>query len=88
MSGVKVIIMKSFETPRPPEKVWEKAILYDCYLFDSRWPVCGYRLLWVIVGRKWVKLCTPVTNKKWRMRRTDWDKTKHKVFIKQENDDD
>ena len=67
--------------PRPPEKVWAEAKLYRCDLYDTRWPVCGTRLIWVVVGRKWVKLCTPIQHDKWRIKRTDWDNIR-KEFIR------
>ena len=75
-------------TPRPPEKVWQKAVLYFCDLYDHRWPVCGWRLVWVIVGRKWVKCCTPIQHQKWRMKRADWDKTYKEIFVKKEIDNE
>ena len=75
-------------TPRPLEKVWQKAVLYFCDLYDYRWPVCGWRLVWVIVGRKWVKCCTPIQHQKWRMKRADWDKTYKEIFVKKEIDNE
>tara|TARA_E500000305_G_scaffold105720_1_gene103458 strand:+ start:867 stop:1181 length:315 start_codon:yes stop_codon:yes gene_type:complete len=75
-------------TPRPPEKTWADAKLYRCDLYDTRYPVCGTRLVWVNVGWKWVRLCTPIQHDKWRIRRAEWDKIPHDLFVKKENDDD
>ena len=71
---------------RPPEKTWSDAQLYRCDLYDTRYPVCGTRLVWVVVGRKWVRFCTPIQHDKWRIRREEWDKIPHELFVK-ENDD-
>ena len=72
---------------RPPEKTWSDAQLYRCDLYDTRYPVCGTRLVWVVVGRKWVRFCTPIQHDKWRIRRDDWDKIPHELFVKKEIDD-
>lgn len=66
---------KRMKTPRPPEATWRTARLYRADLYNVRWPVCGCRLVWAVVGRKWVRLCTPITNIKWRMKRSEWDAT-------------
>ena len=75
-------------TPRPPEKTWADAKLYRCDLYDTRYPVCGTRLVWVNVGWKWVRLCTPIQHDKWRIRRAEWDKIPHDLFVKDEEIDD
>ena len=40
---------------------------------DVRYPICGYRNVWVLIGRKWVRCCEPITWKKFKMKREDWD---------------
>jgi len=70
-------------TPRPPEKVWANAKLYRCDFYDTRYP----RLVWVNVGRKWVRFCTPVQHDKWRIRREEWDNNiPHELFVRDEDD--
>jgi len=64
---------KSKKLKKPREASWRSSLLYRVHLFDSRWPVCGFRLVWAVVGYKWVRICTPITNIKFKMRRTDWD---------------
>jgi hypothetical protein len=59
---------------RPKEAAWDNAKLYRVDFFDMRLPVSGTRLVWAVVGYKWVRICTPVQNKKFRMRRGEWDK--------------
>ena len=73
---------------QPTEATWANAKLYRCDLYDTRHPVSGTRLVWVVVGRKWVRLCTPKQHQKWRMKRADWDKTYKEIFVKKEIDDD
>ena len=73
--------------PRPPEATWADAKLYRCDLYDTRYPVCGTRLVWVVVGWKWVRLCTPVQNHKWRIRRAEWDKIPHELQERDKGDD-
>jgi hypothetical protein len=69
--------------PRPMEATWKNAKLYRVHLMDSRWPVCGTRLVWAIVGYKWVRICTPIQNTKFRMRRADWDNLSTRDFIRE-----
>ena len=70
---------------QPTEATWANAKLYRCDLYDTRHPVSGTRLVWVVVGRKCVILCTPIQHQKWRIRRDDWDKIPHELFV--EDDD-
>lgn len=65
---------KKSVTPKPTEKSWANAVLHKVYL-GLRAPagMAGLRLVWAIVGYKWVRLRTPVTNVKLRMPRSDWD---------------
>ena len=51
---------KRFKTPKPSEATWRTARLYWADFYNVKWPVCGNRLVWAVVGRKWVRLCTPV----------------------------
>ena len=83
---VKVIIMKLSHNWKPTEKTWADAKLYRCDLYDTRYPVCGTRLVWVVVGRKWVRFCTPIQHDKWRIRREEWDKIPHELFVKEIDD--
>ncbi len=60
---------------KPAEKTWTTASLYQVYLgLNAPAGMAGCRLVWAVVGYKWVRLCTPITNIKHRMRRTEWDK--------------
>ena len=74
-------------TPRPVEATWSKAKLYKVDLYNVKWPRCGTRLVWAVVGRKWVRVCIPIELIKFRMRRDEWDTIPHELF-EQENDDD
>lgn len=66
---------KSALTPKPIEKTWANAILHSVYLgLGSPAGMAGHRLVWAVVGYKWVRLCTPITKIKHRMRRSEWDK--------------
>jgi len=67
-------------TPRPAGKVWSEAGLYQVDLYSTKYPVCGTRHVWAVVGRKWVKVCTPIQNDKWRMSRTEWDAIPSKLI--------
>jgi len=60
--------------PKPKEATWNTAKLYRVDFYDMRLPVSGTRLVWAVVGRKWVRVCTPIQNKKFRMRVSEWDK--------------
>ena len=72
---------------QPTEATWSTAKLYRCDLYDTRYPVSGTRLVWVVVGRKWVRLCTPIQHSKWRIRREEWDNIPHELFVKDEDDE-
>ena len=58
---------------RPSGKKWLKAELWYLKLWDKRWPVCGYRLCWVVKGHKRVSLSTGIMQTKINMRMQDWD---------------
>ena len=60
-------------TPKPQEKTWDSAKLYKVDFFDVRFPVSGTRLVWAVVGRKWVRICLPIVLKKFRVSRKLWD---------------
>jgi len=71
---------------KPKEAAWDNAKLYRVDFFDMRLPVSGTRLVWAVVGYKWVRICTPVQNKKFRMRRSEWDKMSTQLI--KETDDE
>ena len=71
---------------RPKEAAWDNAKLYRVDFFDMRLPVSGTRLVWAVVGYKWVRICTPVQNKKFRMRRGEWNKMSTQLI--KETDDE
>ena len=60
-------------TPKPKEKVWTNSKLYTIYIMDVRYPICGYRNVWVLIGRKWVRCCEPISWKKFRMKLEDFN---------------
>ena len=57
----------------PKGNVWNNAEMYKVYLNLPRLRLCGTRLLWVVVGRKWVKLCTLVEDTKMRISINEWN---------------
>jgi len=71
--------------PKPKEATWNTAKLFRVDFYDMRLPVSGTRLVWAVVGRKWVRICTPIQNKKFRMRRGEWDKMSTQL-IEETND--
>ena len=73
-------------TPRPVEATWSNAKLYRVDLYNVKWPRCGTRLVWAVVGRKWVRVCIPIELIKFRMSRNEWDIIPHELF-ERENDD-
>ena len=64
---------KRIKTPKPKEATWRTAQLYWADFYNVKWPVCGNRRVWAVVGHKWVRICTPIQNLKWRIRRSEWD---------------
>jgi hypothetical protein len=69
--------------PRPFEATWKTAKLYRVYFSDTRWPVSGQRMVWAVVGRKWVRVVTPITKTKFKMRRSEWDNITDKEMIRE-----
>ena len=67
-------------TPRPVEATWSNAKLYRVDLYNVKWPRCGTRLVWAVVGRKWVRVCIPIELIKFRMSRNEWDRIPHELF--------
>ena len=62
-----------YVTPKPKEKTWTNSKLYGIYIMDVRYPICGYRNVWVLIGRKWVRCCEPISWKKFRMKLEDFN---------------
>ena len=65
---------------KPQGKTWRTAKAFSVdftsiYLrkINQRLPVSGGRIVWAVVGRKHVRICLPVCNTKFRMRRSEWD---------------
>lgn len=72
---------------KPVEATWRTAKLHTVdfttiYMRQicKSLPVGGERIVWAVVGRKWVRICLPVCNTKFRMRRQDWDISPVKLF--------
>jgi len=74
-------------TPKPKEATWSTAKLYRVDLYNVKWPRSGTRLVWAVVGRKWVRICIPIELIKFRMRRDEWDAIPHELFVKEEIDE-
>ena len=74
-------------TPRPVEATWPNAKLYRVDLYNVKWPRCGTRLVWAVVGRKWVRVCIPIELIKFRMSRNEWDRIPHELFVKDTYDE-
>lgn len=72
-------------TPRPVEATWSNAKLYRVDLYNVKWPRCGTRLVWAVVGRKWVRVCIPIELIKFRMSRNEWDAIPHELFEQENN---
>ena len=54
------------KTKRPTGKTWKTAKLFKVYLgMKAPAGAAGLRLMWAIVGHKWVRCCTPITNAVW-----------------------
>ena len=65
---------------KPVEAPWRTAKLYSVdfttlYMLQrcKSLPVGGKRIVSAEVGRKWVRICLPVCNTKFCMRRQAWD---------------
>lgn len=46
------VMAKRFATPKPSEATCRTARLYQADFYNVKWPVCGCRLVWAVVGRK------------------------------------
>lgn len=67
-------------TTKPKGKTWRTAKAFSVdftsiYLrgINKRLPVSGGRIVWAVVGYKHVRICLPVCNTKFRMKRAEWD---------------
>ena len=57
----------------PKAKKWQKAERWQVGLWDNKYPMCGLRLLWVLVGTKHVYMSAPVCETKMKMTRKQWN---------------
>lgn len=64
----------SFPCKRPSGQRWQAAKLYRVDLYETRFPLCGTRMMWVRVGHKWVHLAAPNQLDKFKIRRSEFDK--------------
>lgn len=62
----------------PKAKKWKNAERWEVGLWDNKYSLCGQRLLWVLIGHKWVHMAAPVCETKMKMTRKEWDKLKSK----------
>ena len=46
--------MAKIEKPQSP--VWKNAQRYKARFFESRFPICGTHLVYVVEGRKWARI--------------------------------
>ena len=46
--------MAKIEKPQSP--VWKNAQRYKARVFESRFPICGTHLVYVVEGRKWARI--------------------------------
>lgn len=70
----------------PKSKKWQKAERWRVGLWDNRYPLCGLRLLWVLIGTKHVQMSAPVCLTKMRMSRKEWNKLIDKTRMHTEED--
>ena len=67
---------------KPQSLVWKNAQRYKARFFESRYPLCGTYLVYVVEGRKWARVSQgDLVNKdsrsaltRFKMSRKDWDK--------------
>lgn len=59
---------------KPKEKSWSTAKLFKVYFKEMRLPVCGLRYVFAVVGHKWVRICIPIHNIKFKINRSIWNK--------------
>ena len=59
---------------KPTSKSWSTAKLFNVYFKDLRLPVCGLRYAWAVTGSKWVRICIPVHDIKFKVKRSVWDR--------------
>lgn len=59
---------------KPKEKSWSTAQLFHVYLNEMRFPICGLRHVFAVVGYKWVRIFVPFHNVKFKVNRSIWNK--------------
>ena len=59
---------------KPTSKSWSTAKLFNVYFKDLRLPVCGLRYAWAVTGSKWVRICIPIHDIKFKVKRSVWDR--------------
>lgn len=58
---------------KPTSKSWATSKLFNVYFKDLRLPVCGLRYAWAVTGSKWVRICIPIHDIKFKVKRSQWD---------------
>ena len=58
---------------KPVEKSWANSKLFNVYFKEVSFPMCGQRFAWAVVGYKWVRICIPFHNVKFKIQRSLWN---------------
>ena len=57
----------------PKAKKWQKAERWQVGLWDNKFALCGLRMLWVVIGTKWVYMSAPVCQTRMKITRKEWN---------------
>jgi len=77
--------MMSISHP-PKQKKWQNAERWEVGLYENKYPLCGQRMLWVLIGTKWVYMAAPVCETKMKMTRKQWNALTYKERYHTEED--
>ena len=61
------------DDPMSIAKKWQKAERWQVGLWDNKFALCGLRMLWVVIGTKWVYMSAPVCQTRMKITRKEWN---------------
>lgn len=70
----------------PKQKKWQNAERWEVGLYENKYPLCGQRMLWVLIGTKWVYMAAPVCETKMKITRKQWNELTYKERYHTEED--
>ena len=59
---------------KPSAKSWKTSKRFQVYFGSATHPLGGLRIIWAVVGIKWVRICHPICGVRHKIKLQEWQK--------------